>query len=373
MAEPQPHDRRSHRDRPRRDRHHGARSPRTTPRARTREGFRKRRPFRSDQTVGAALLALLVACLLGSQSLVNLAAHQPFGAQRSVALALANALDRVADGLSLDRPAKFVQQLTGRLPEDRVDVEALLQQQAFGAIDDTTDPLDINPATGLRYLSTAEPLRVLLAGDSMMNDLGPSLTELAPVALTSIDLDYRVSSGLSRPDFFDWPSHLAQVLDAEQPEAVVLVFGPNDFQNLEVDGKILEAGSAPWLTEYRRRVGVVMDLLHRPGVTVTWAALPAMRDPEFSTSMATVSGVYRNEAASRPWVRVVELGSALNGPDGGYAATLPGSDGTPTALRQGDGIHLSRAGADRAAAVLWNDVSERWDVADAAAEADANG
>ena len=352
---------------------HGARSRRTTPRARTSEGFRKRRPFRSDQTVGAALLALIVACLLGSQSLVNLAAHQPFGAQRSVALALANALDRVADGLSLDRPAKFVDRLTGRVPQDRVDVEGLLQQQALDTADDTTSPLDINPATGQRYLSVAEPLRVLLAGDSMMNDLGPSITELAPVALASIDLDYRVSSGLSRPDFFDWPSHLAQVLDAEHPEAVVLVFGPNDFQNLEVDRKVLEAGSAPWLTEYGRRVGVVMDLLHRPGVTVTWAALPAMRDPEFSTSMATVSEIYRNEASNRPWVRVVELGSALNRPDGAYAATLPDSDGTPAALRQGDGIHLSRAGADRAAVLLWSDVSERWAVENAAGEARADG
>lgn len=339
---------------------------RTDNRPRTSEGFRKRRPFRSDQAVGAMLLALLVATLLGSQALVNLAGQQPYGAERTVLLGLARAVDRVADAFSLDRPARWVNGWTGKAPEARVDVEALLQQQAAAPSTATTIPLDVNPATGLRYVSATEPLRILLAGDSMMNDLGPSIEQLAPVDLTDITLDYRVSSGLSRPDFFDWPSHLAQVIDRDHPEAVVLVFGPNDFQNVEVGGKVLVADSPAWLAEYHRRVGLVMDLLNRPGTTVSWAALPAMRSPEFSAAMATVSNIYRSEAASRPWVRIVELGTALNNADGGYAAALPGTDGVAQGLRQDDGIHLSRAGADRAAAVVWGDLSRRWGL-DAAA------
>jgi len=343
-------------------------------RPRTAAGFRKRRPFRSDQTVGAMFLALVVATLLGSQSLVNLAAQQPYGVKRTVVLALARGVDRVADALSLDRPARAVSTWTGKVPQERIDVEAMLAQQALDAAPTpSTIPLEINPATGLRYVSAAEPLRVLLAGDSMMNDLGPSIEALAPVELTDITLDYRVSSGLSRPDFFDWPSHLAKVLDSDRPEAVMVVFGPNDFQNLEVDGKVLTVDSPPWSAEYRRRVALVMDLLHRPGITVTWAALPAMRSAEFSAAMATLSGIYRSEAESRPWVRVVELGSVLNGPDGGYAATLPDRDGSPAGLRQDDGIHLSRAGADRGAAALWADIAQRWALDEAARTAAAGG
>ena len=44
--------------------------------------------------------------------------------------------------------------------------------------------------------------------------------------------------------------------------------------------------------------------------------------------------------------------SVLGDPDGGYAAYLPAGDGTPTLMRQDDGIHFSRAGADRAAAAV---------------------
>lgn len=342
-----------------------------TPKAanRTAEGFKKRRPYRSDQTVGAMLLALLVAMLLGSQSLVELASQQPYGTKRTVVLALANSVDRVAHALSLDRPARAFNEWTGDTPPVRIDVEEVVQQQAVSP--PTTlpaIPLEVNPTTGLRYVSSTAPLRVLLAGDSMMRELGSSIENLAPGELTDTSLDYRVSSGLTRPDFFDWPSHLAVQLDQAQPEALVLMFGANDHQNVEVDGKILTVDTPEWFAEYHRRVGLVMDLLHRPGLTVTWVAQPAMRATDFSAAMAALSEVYRSEAQSRPWVHVVELSGVLNGPDGGYAASLPGEDGAPVVMRQEDGVHLSRAGADRAAVAVWDDVVQRWDLEQAAAD-----
>jgi hypothetical protein len=149
------------------------------------------------------------------------------------------------------------------------------------------------------------------------------------------------------------------------------LFGTNDHQDIEVDGQILQADSPQWLEEYHRRVGLVMDLLHRPGLTVTWIALPPMRSDEFSVAMKSLSDVYRAEALNRSWVHVVDGGASITGADGGYAAFLPGGDGIDVAMRQEDGVHLSRAGADRASASIWSDVVTRWDLDGAAADAKA--
>lgn len=337
--------------------------------AEPRPAFRKRRPYRSDQTVGAMLIAFLVAVLLGSQSLVELAAQQPFGTRRTILLGTARGVDRFAHALSLDRPARIVNGWTGKVPQEQIDVEALIEQQQAGAPPTpSTIPLDVNPETGMRYVTPAEPLRVLLAGDSMMRELGASIEDVASPELTDITLDYRVSSGLSRPDFFDWPSHLAQLLVEDRPEAVVLLFGTNDDQNVEVDGKVLTARSPEWMAEYRRRVGVVMDLLDRPGLTVTWVTLPAMRSADFSGAMSALSDVYRSEAQHRPWVHVVDGGAAIEGPGGAYATHLPGGDGSDVLMRQEDGVHLSRPGADRATVAIWDDVVQRWDLDGAEAD-----
>lgn len=346
------------------------RSPRSAarPAAPATAPFRKRRPYRSDQTVGAMVVAFVVAMLLGSQSLVNLAGQQPYGARRTVLLGMAKGLHSFSHALLLDQPAAKLGALTGKEPPVRVDVEAVVQQQAVTPpTTPSTIPLEVNPATGKRYVTAEEPLRVLLAGDSMMRELGGALMDTADGRLTEVTLDYRVSSGLSRPDYFDWPSRLATKLDELDPEAVVLMFGANDHQDVEIDGEILRADSPEWLAEYGRRVGLVMDLLHRGDMTVTWVALPPMRAADFSAAMASLSDVYRREAERRPWVHVVDGGAGVAAPDGSFAAYLPGGDGAPVVLRQEDGVHYSTAGAARAAASVWQDVVGRWGLDEAAA------
>lgn len=144
----------------------------------------------------------------------------------------------------------------------------------------------------------------------------------------------------------------------------MLLFGTNDYQNVAVDGRVLEAGSPDWLAEYRRRVGIVMDLLQRPGTTVTWSTLPPMRSGEFSAAMEQLNAIYRAEAASRDWVHVVEMGAAVGDANGGYTAYLAGGDGVEELVRQEDGVHLSRPGADRAATAVWADVHQRWLIGD---------
>lgn len=323
---------------------------------------RRRRAFTASETVRALFVALAVATLLGSDALVQLARQQPYGTSRTVQLGAAHALDRIANAFSLNRPADALNRALGREAPPPVDVAAVLARQAAPVPPPATIPLDVNPVTGRRWVTAEEPLRVLLAGDSMMRELGSAIQERTPGDLVSSQLDYRVSTGLSRPDFFDWPGRLGQVIAQTDPEAVVLLFGTNDDQNLAVGGGVLEAGSGPWLEEYGRRVGLVMDLLHYEQVTVHWVAMPPMRSAGFNEAMSKLNQVFRAQAASRPWVHVVDLTPAVAGSDGRYAAYLPGSDGAPETVRQEDGVHFSRAGANRAGALVWSDIAARWGV-----------
>ncbi|HEY8060728.1 MAG TPA: DUF459 domain-containing protein, partial [Acidimicrobiales bacterium] len=167
-------------------------------------------------------------------------------------------------------------------------------------------------------------------------------------------LDYRISTGLSRPDYFNWPVHLRDDVLPTDPEVMVVVFGANDAQPLEVDGTVRQVSDPAWQAEYRRRVGTTMDLLRSAHRRVVWVGQPRMRSSDFDHRMGILDDIYAAEAEKRPWIHFVDSRPVLAGEDGGYAAYLPGEDGQPELARQGDGIHLSRFGADRLADAVFD-------------------
>ena len=69
---------------------------------------------------------------------------------------------------------------------------------------------------------TATPARSLRTSRRLLDETG----------LVDVELDYVVSSGLARPDFHDWPAHLADTLDTSDPDIVIVTFGGNDAQGL---------------------------------------------------------------------------------------------------------------------------------------------
>ena len=74
--------------------------------------------------------------------------------------------------------------------------------------------------------------RLYVAGDSMDQVFGSSLVNLAEeTGLVKGKNDYHVSSGLSRPDFYDWPQRLVDQIVVFRPDAAVVLFG-GDFLKL---------------------------------------------------------------------------------------------------------------------------------------------
>lgn len=318
-----------------------------------RFALRPRRRASARDTVRGAVAAFVVAGLLGSGALVDLAERQPFGWPRDVLVGAAGSLDRVANALSLNRPADAAADLLGRGGPE-ADVEAILEERR------AEPPPEAPEEVELRAVTAAAPLTMYVGGDSMVRELGAAMKEVVadrPVVSTT---DFKVISGLTRDDYYDWPARLAEVVAGDRPEAIVLMFGSNDFQGIRTDGgEVFEEGSAGWREEYRRRVADVMDLLEHPGTTVHWVGLPVMRSDEFSEHARLMNDIYRAQAADRPWVTYVSTYEAFADAGGHYAAYLE-VDGALQAMRQEDGVHWSSPGARRAASTVFAAVAETW-------------
>src|SRR5204862_49519 len=69
----------------------------------------------------------------------------------------------------------------------------------------STVPPTVPPTTAAGAPSADHPARVLVIGDSDAGTFGPYLKQvLDETGVVSTTVDYKVSSGLARPDFFDW-------------------------------------------------------------------------------------------------------------------------------------------------------------------------
>ncbi|MCC5951646.1 MAG: DUF459 domain-containing protein [Acidimicrobiia bacterium] len=333
------------------------------------------RPIRSPRPgtmpAGLALMIMAVglfgALLVNAEAMARTSRGQPDNPEWRTSVI--DGIAAVSGFFHLTAPRSALDDRLGKNQTDDADIDAVLAERASRAeaaeeaarrAEEAAAAAALAPPE-LRVPTPEAPLRVYVAGDSMAGGLGPAFQRVgAETGLVSVQVDYRVSSGLVRPDFFNWPQHLArQVVDVEDPDVVVVQFGANDMQNIALDGAALPLGSEEWLAEYRRRVAGTMDLLQAPSSRdsgprlVLWMGLPPV-GPNSGIDPAMVDHVnhiYASEAASRPWVVYVDTWAYLAGEDG-YAKRLVNADGQDREMRAGDDVHLSVPGAQRLAWAL---------------------
>jgi hypothetical protein len=217
--------------------------------------------------------------------------------------------------------------------------------------DDTGPPTADNPAV------------VLIAGDSDAGTFAPYLDRLlADTELVETTLDYKVSSGLARPDYFDWNARLHEQIPEVDPDIVVITFGGNDAQGLlDASGGVVAfqpvpgSDNAQWRDEYGRRVGEVMDYLVEGGRTVIWVGIPNDDDPDVTFRMQVQDETAKAEAAKRPAIVFIDTWARFSGRTGGWAEyVIDPRDGTGKDVRADDGFHLNETGAE----ILALDIAE---------------
>ena len=133
-----------------------------------------------------------------------------------------------------------------------------------------------------------------------------------------------MSSGLSRPDFFDWPQRMIDQIVEFDPDATAVLFGANDGQNVMYEGKVLKVGSKAWQEVYAKRVGEAMDILTKGGRRVYWVGNPIMRDFGYRDRIAMMNHIYKAEAAKHPGVTFVSTWRLMADDKGSYAGLPQG-------------------------------------------------
>ncbi len=323
--------------------------PETTP--------RRRSPAR--RAIAVTLCSLLLAMLGDADGLARTAERQQLGWPRSVALSVTHPLQHASHLLYLDRPRAWIADLSGH--DDGTHITStrgvrLASQTTAPAttVAGATTSTTTTTLPAYRVPSAGDPLRVLVAGDSLSDGIGISLSKALAGLPAVVDLDKHPGTGLARPDVTDWPSELAAKMDAEHPDVVVLIFGGNDAQALRTPGGWIRlSDAAAWRNEYERRVAQIMNVTARPGVSVYWIGLPVMDVASIQEQVPVINSLIQIEAQARPHrVTFVNPAPALDGPNGSYAASLPGPDGVPEKVRHDDGVHMTVAGTDRVVALF---------------------
>jgi len=203
--------------------------------------------------------------------------------------------------------------------------------------DDSIAATTTTGARECRRLTSADPLRLWVGGDSLAGSLGPSLGQLAgATGVVQPYFDSRVSSGIADPGFFDWPDHATTEMARLDPEVVVFIIGANDWT----------AVSDGWKDAYTAKVESMMKTLVGPGRTVYWLGSPTLKDEKMDDAVVEVNAVAQDVAKRHPKVHYVDTYKLFADTDGTFAYDLPDETGKVITMRAGDGVHLTMDGAD---------------------------
>ncbi len=204
-------------------------------------------------------------------------------------------------------------------------------------------------AAGLWAQPATKPERILVIGDSMMQVTAHALNRrLDRIPNVKNRRHTSLGSGLARLDVFDWHEKIQELVDDFNPDATIVWFGANDMQPMQTDNGVVRPGTPEWSAEYKLRVGIAMDhLTAREPAYVYWLELPDMRDPRIQNDVALINRMIENAAEQRKRAVFVPTRTLLSREPGAYSPFIIGPRGLPVQIRDPDGVHLNRAGAER--------------------------
>jgi hypothetical protein len=304
--------------------------------------------------IAVVALGLGLAALLQAEGLRKQAQVQPQDLQRRVALEVTRPLVAVSRTLHLTAPRHELQIAIGRQHEDEIDTRVRLTPPSPAS---QTPVPHRNPRlphvvrTPMRPRYTARrPLRVWVAGDSLAEVPGEGLERIAPPDVKVLPIESRLSTGLARPDLYNWYTRFGHVIESVHANVAVLSFGADDahgyMTGVPKGGTIGPLGSPSWNAEYRRRVAGVTRELNAAGIYVVWLGLPIPAGPGFRRSFPVVNRVLESVVREYPRTATfVDTWHLLAGAHDRYTAYLR-VGGKLTLMRLPDGVHYTPAAGD---------------------------
>lgn len=190
----------------------------------------------------------------------------------------------------------------------------------------------------------ANAKRILVMGDFMAGALSKGLVDAYAQNPNIVVVDASSgSSGLVRADFYDWPGQVPALVEAQKPDAILVLVGANDRQSIQTDAGAQAIGSDRWRAAYAARVGAFADALKATGKPVLWAGLAPVRQNAMSRDYSTMNDILREQLEARG-LRYVETWNGFANEEGRFIAEGPDVGGQTVQLRDSDGLNFTRAG-----------------------------
>jgi len=192
-----------------------------------------------------------------------------------------------------------------------------------------------------------EPRTVLIAGDSMiLEGFGVALQRrLKEYQGLTVIREGVYSSGLARPDYFDWQPYLKELLDEHRPDLLVLSLGANDPQDIvDEKGKRHFCATDSWNEIYAGRVRRLLETAAARGVLTFWVGLPIMAIEKYGRKIANINAVVERECARFPKCHFVDTWLVLADSENEFTTYRKKADGRRLRIRAKDGIHLTETG-----------------------------
>jgi hypothetical protein len=157
---------------------------------------------------------------------------------------------------------------------------------------------------------------------------------------------YKISTGLNRIDFYDWYARTRELIQQNNPDAMVVVFGGNDDQHILDVSKKLRAELTPeWEKAYEERVERYAKLLDGyPVRKVYWIGHPMSNVARYNKFFPIFNRIYKKVAASHPKIEFVDYWDTF-ARNGKFVPIAPDSTGRRARVRYDDGLHPSEHGA----------------------------
>jgi lysophospholipase L1-like esterase len=303
-----------------------------------------RRGMPAGRVLVVLLLGILLWGLLYAPELKRSSEAQPDGIRRTVSLAVLRPVVWVEGRLGLTGLIDNASSALGRRPNEAVggggDVDPLPSVP-------TPSHLSGHPQrdTKIREPTTAKPLRVVVVGDSLAQGIGSFAERVFKPSLVDVIKQGRISTGLSRPDYFNWPAQMRLIVDRSRPDLTIVMLGENDAQSLVTpDGQpVAQVGTGDFPPAYEQRVRSFARLATSQGGHVIWVGLPNPRDTGRWDFIERQNGAFQAVADELPNVAFFDTWNTFAAPGGGYTAYY--QDGKQlTLVRADDGVHFNADG-----------------------------
>jgi hypothetical protein len=211
-------------------------------------------------------------------------------------------------------------------------------------------------ALGLGLVPQAHPqsqpkVKIAFVGDSTSDGIWGGMTSLGvhnACVKTGFELGRyaKNSTGLTRPERFDWVAETRRIGDSVRPQLFVMSLGLNDRQSVVEKGQITMDNSEAYPAKYKERITGVLAGAAASKASLLWIGLPAMRSPAADKDAREKNNLFIQAIAEfgvanikfvKPW----RLGS---GDDDKFQSYAPDQNGRMVQIRASDGEHFTPAG-----------------------------